>query len=173
MICGVFGCVAKSSQCPQACPLYSTQDQCTKAPKIGPVSCAWSESRCTTYDESLSNSTLTRSPIDKPAKPDKEPYPEDPDFGTTLSKRSWAGTIGIIAGVLFGFLGILGILLLIWCKKREKKRRLQDEVALNSTQPNRYRPYAFLQSLRAVVDRNAKELDAIPPLSPLPPAHPL
>lgn len=169
MHCNTFGCVPKASQCPQACALYSLLEQCESAPKIGSVSCDWSENRCQTVDEKSTNTQPAAS-----STPSTLPTfnPEaDPDFGNIYSKRAWAGTVGIIVGVIFGLLGLLGIIFLIWHRLRERRRRLNSDAALHFTHTTMYRPQSFIHALRSVVDHNARELEAVAPLSPLPPAQ--
>lgn len=169
MHCNTFGCVPKASQCPQVCALYSLQEQCKSAPKIGSISCGWSGNRCQTVDEKATPTKPTTS-----STPSGLPTfnPEaDPDFGNIYSKRAWAGTVGIIVGVIFGLLGLLGIIFLVWHRLRERRRRLNSDAALHFTHTTMYRPQSFIRKLRSVVDHNAKELDAVAPLSPLPPAQ--
>ncbi|KAJ9089292.1 hypothetical protein DSO57_1014427 [Entomophthora muscae] len=169
MYCNTFDCLPKSSRCPIACALHANEKQCSQAPKYGSIFCNWSNGRCTTVDASKGNSTLT-SKTEKNST-DSKPAAPEPDFAGIKAKKSWVGIAGIIIGVIFGLLGIAGIIILIWHRRRERMRRLQSDANLHSTHTTLYRPRSFIHALRSVVDNNAKELEAVAPLSPLPSAQ--
>ncbi|KAI0235676.1 hypothetical protein L0F63_005573 [Massospora cicadina] len=103
--------------------------------------------------------------------PEKNNPPPEPDFAAMSHKKSWVGIAGIIIGVIFGLLGIVGMLILFWHRRRERRRRLRSDANLHSSHTTLYRPRSFIHAARSVVDNNAKELDAVAPLSTLPPTR--
>ncbi|KAI9299081.1 hypothetical protein K502DRAFT_322503 [Neoconidiobolus thromboides FSU 785] len=229
--CGAFKCLPKSyAECPQSCELYTDENKCKGAPNVGPLSCAWSDGRCSFNDKEKSstsipdkatptptsssketdNSTKTNESKSQPSptskddekdldkdngkgpktdpgkksdansndkndpsktrKPTSTPTEtDDPNFGNTSTGVSRSGAIGIGVGVSLGLIGLAGILMLIWHRRKE---RMKTQVTnTNMGRHNTmYRPQSFLKAVKSVVNDNQRQFDAAEPLSPLPPA---